>query len=52
MPSWPGEVPAIHVGMPETEFAGKGRSDGRSLPGDSASCNTHVDGRDKPGHDE
>ena len=46
-----GLVPAIHVGMTENPVACKGRSEEADLLGKRASCNVHVDGRDKPGHD-
>ena len=51
LPSWPGEVPAIHVDVTRTAVARSGWWDAAKPPGDSESCNIHVDGRVKPGHD-
>ena len=51
MPSWPGEVPAIHVGLQGTDIPVAGSFRKARLPGIGVCCDDHVDGRDKPGHD-
>ena len=51
LPSWPGEVPAIHVDLRGIAVARSGQRDAAKLSGDSLSCHIHVDGRVKPGHD-
>ena len=52
MPSWPGEVPAIHVGLQGTDVPVAGSFRKARLPGIGVCCDDHVDDRDKPGHDE
>jgi len=52
LPSWPGEVPAIHVDLRGIAVARSVQRDAAKLSGDSLSCHIHVDGRVKPGHDD
>lgn len=50
-PSWLGEDPAIHVGVPGAAVIRRARLDAAKPAGHSAYVTNHADGRVEPGHD-